>query len=230
MAAQCLWQIERTLDAQFYARTYDLCLVIKNNDFRKFRHNLSLKSQTIYRCNQILSVLLYELLKQHFLTRLASFNETSNYISRKFENITESHNTTIAFLKRNYTLEILVSFLSYKAKIHIFHHTLWLSVPGPIDPNPVLLHNKVAYILASRKLLHLNPHSTGRRFRYDSKLRSNDADRSRNGKSVVEAQLKRQGRRRSVSESSWSPPHGDCFDLLKIYVATSAWTRSATDA
>ena len=42
--------------------------------------------------------------------------------------------------------------------------------------------------------------STGRRFCFDSKFGQNDTNRSRNGKSAVEAQEKRTGRSRSVEE------------------------------
>ena len=64
----------------------------------------------------------------------------------------------------------------------------------------------------------------------DSATIQNDMNHSRNGNSAVKTQSKCLGRSRSVSEFSWLQPHGDCFDLLKIYIGTPPWTRSATEA
>ena len=51
---------------------------------------------------------------------------------------------------------MLVSFLSYKAKIDRFHRKLWLSRIRSIDSNLALVHNKVAYIIGTRELIHLH--------------------------------------------------------------------------
>ena len=70
--------------------------------------------------------------------------QTSNSSSRKFTNIMENHDTMIAFEKK-LDIKILVSFLSYKANIYIFHRNLRLHRTRSIDPNLGLLHNKEAY-------------------------------------------------------------------------------------
>ena len=58
--------------------------------------------------------------------------------------------------------------------------------------------------------------------------RQNNMNCSRNHKSAVDEQSRYLGHSGSILESSCSHPYGNCFDPLKIYVATSPWTGSET--